>query len=58
MRMRGPYNNTIKKLCSLNTLSKYTTTEEIVNSEQTEWKERVLKITKLYSSKQVKLILR
>jgi len=36
MRMRGPYNNTTKKLCSLNSLSKYTTMEEVVNGEQTE----------------------
>jgi len=34
--MRGPYNNTTKKLCSLNTLSKYTAMEEVVNGEQTE----------------------
>jgi hypothetical protein len=42
----------------LNTLSKYTAMEEVVNGEQTEWKERVLKITKLYSNKQAKLIVR
>jgi len=31
---------------------------EVVNGEQTEWKERVLKITELYSRKQAKLIVR
>lgn len=36
LRMRGPYYNTTKKLCSLNTLSKYTAMEEVVNDEQTE----------------------
>lgn len=58
LRMRGPYYNTTKELCSLNTLSKYTAMEEVVNGEQTEWKGRVLKITKLYSDKQAKLIVR
>jgi hypothetical protein len=36
LQMRGPYYNTTKKLHSLNTLSKYTAMEEVVNGEQTE----------------------
>jgi hypothetical protein len=36
LRVRVPYLNTTKKLRSLNTLSKHTAMEEVVNGEQTE----------------------